>query len=102
MTKCSVERTRNRSAGSIGPAARAESDARRSNAHAMAAVSARATAPGSARLRIRAGRATGGTRENDAEDQRGNAKKTGPDEEESVSFEERAARRQALDHHARK
>src|SRR5881227_2280218 len=102
MTKCSVGRTRNRSAGSIGPAARAVPERTATSAKARVAVSDRVTPLRLSRLRMRVARPTRSTRENDAQDERGDAKETSTNEEEGVSIEQRAPGRQPLDHHSRK
>src|SRR2546429_4170451 len=99
--KCSVGRTRNRSAGSIGPAARAVPDPAATSTSAMVAVSASRTRLRLSRLDACVGRLASGTRENDAQDQRGDAEKAGADEKERVAFEQRAPGRQPLHHDSR-
>src|SRR5438874_660368 len=99
MTKCGVVSVRNRSRGSKRPAAHVVPAPTHASRRTSAAVSTRGMP-----LRLVDARAlgsTGGTREDEAQDERGNAKQAGANEKERVPFEQRAAGRQMLDDHAR-
>src|SRR5206468_7507617 len=86
MTKCSVRSWRKRSDGSNRLAAFADAAPSRALASSAAIV----------------GRVTRRTREHKAEDERGKAKKTGANEEESVGVEQRTPCREPLDPHTGK
>src|SRR6266568_240312 len=113
MRKCSVGRTRKRSAGSKRVAAIAGTATPRATTNVVQAfrpgtttarLKVRTTPPSWARLTplrlsrpgVRVLGFTRGAREDDAEDECGHAKETGADEEESVRVEQRASRGQPL------